>query len=230
MPYDPARALHARFRCGLDNFYGTTECHLVSWTGVDSPWSAAALSAGKPVPGAEVRIVDPGRKPLPQGKTGEIAVRSTQMMAGYYRDAGRTAAVLDAEGWFYTGDAGFIDEDRRLRLTGRLRDFIVRGGENVYPGEVEQYLERHPAVRRAAVVGAPSAYIGESVCAFLELQRGSTLTVQDVHAFCRGKIAPHKIPDDVRFLDRLPVTATGKVQKYRLRRSLTGGESADVWG
>jgi len=226
--FDLARALHERLGCGLDNIYGTTESMLISWTSPDDPWELAATTVGKPVPGAKVRIVDDNRHPLPRGEVGEIAVRTSQMMSGYHRNPELTAQVLDGEGWFYTGDLGYMDEKGYLRLVGRKTDLIIRGGENIYPEEVEAYLERHPAIRRAGVIGVPSTVGGEAVWAYVELHPGATLTAGEVLNFCRGQIAPFKMPEQVRFVKRLPTTATGKVQRFRLRE-MAAEEGEGLW-
>ena len=217
MSFDLAQALHERLQCNLENFYGTTESQIISWTGLEDTWERAATTVGKPVPGSRVRIVNDERQPLPVGEQGEIAVQTLQMMAGYYNDPELTAQVLDAEGWFYTGDIGYMGGDGYLRLVDRKKDLILRGGQNIYPLEIEQYLERHPSIRRAGVVGVPSEMGSEAVWAFLELQPGATLTVKEALNFCRGQIAPFKIPEQVRFVERLPTTATNKTQKFRLR-------------
>ena len=217
MPLDLAQAVHERMGCGLENFYGTSESRLISWTGPDDPWERVATTVGRPVPGARVRIVDDERRPLPAGEPGEIAAQTSQMMTGYYRDPELTAQVLDAEGWFYTGDIGQIGEDGHLRLIDRKNDLIIRGGENIYPAEIERYLESHPLIRRAAVISVPGESGSEAVWAYLEPRPGATLTPQEALGFCRGQIAPFKMPAQVRFLERLPTTATGKVQKFRLR-------------
>jgi fatty-acyl-CoA synthase/long-chain acyl-CoA synthetase len=217
MSFDLAQALHERLQCNLENFYGTTESQIISWTGLEDTWERAATTVGKPAPGSRVRIVDDERQPLPVGEQGEIAVQTLQMMAGYYNDPELTAQVLDAEGWFYTGDIGYMGDDGYLRLVDRKKDLILRGGQNIYPLEIEQYLERHPSIRRAGVVGVPSEMGSEAVWAFLELQPGATLTVKEALNFCRGQIAPFKIPEQVRFVERLPTTATNKTQKFRLR-------------
>ena len=139
------------------------------------------------------------------------------MMSGYYRAPELTAQVLDAEGWFYTGDIGYLGEDGYLRLVDRKADLIIRGGQNIYPAEVEQYLQQHPAIRRAAVVGAPHKVSGEAVWAYLELKPGAALSAPEVLDFCRGQIAPFKIPSQVRFVEHLPTNAVGKVQRFKLR-------------
>ena len=214
---DTARALHDRFGCHLENMYGTTESMMISWTDLDDPWKRVASTVGKPVPGARVRIVDDDREPLPIGERGEIAVQTSQMMIGYHRAPELTAEVLDPEGWFYTGDIGYLDDSGYLRLVDRKKDVIIRGGQNVYPAEVEAYLQRHPLIRRAGVIGVPSDLGGEVVWAYVEAQAGAALATREVLGFCLGQIAPFKIPAQVRFVDRLPTTAAGKVQRFKLR-------------
>jgi acyl-CoA synthetase (AMP-forming)/AMP-acid ligase II len=216
-PLELARAIYERFRCNLENIYATTESLVISWTGPQDGWEIAATTVGKAIPGVRVRIVDEQRRPLPVGERGEIAVQTAQMMVGYYNDPDLSARVLDADGWFYTGDIGVQDEKDYLRLVDRKRDVIIRGGQNIFPAEVEAWLVTHPCVRRAAVVGVPHPLTGEAVWAFVELQPGATLTAREVLAHCRGQMASYKIPEQVRFLDHLPVTAIGKIQKFKLR-------------
>ena len=216
-PPELARAIFERFHCTLENMYATTESLLITWAGPHDDWKIAATTVGKPVPGARVRIVDDQHRPLPVGERGEIAVQTSQMMVGYYNDPGLTAQVLDAEGWFYTGDIGTLDEKGYLRLIDRKKDVIIRGGQNIFPAEVEAWLGTHPGVRRVAVVGVPHSLTGEAIWAFVELQPGAKLTARDVLSYCRGQMTSYKIPEQVRFLDQLPVTAIGKIQKFKLR-------------
>jgi fatty-acyl-CoA synthase len=216
-PPDLAQALHERFLCPLENVYATNETGNISWTGLRDSWEKTAKTVGKPLPGVQVQIVDRERKSLPVGAIGQVAVRGGQIMLGYYRDPELTARVLDPDGWFYTGDLGFLGEDGYLRLVGRGDDAITRGGQHIYPEEVETYLERHPAVWRAGVIGVDDLLGGESVWTYLQLYPGASLTSGEVLDFCRGQIAPFKIPDQVRFIERLPTTASGKVQRFRLR-------------
>jgi len=236
-PAELAEALYDRFRCSLQNIYGTAESMIISWTGLDDPWEVAATTVGRPAPGVSVRIVDDARQPLPPGNEGEIAVQTSQMMLGYYHQPALTAQVLDADGWFYTGDLGYLGDDGCLRLTGRKKDMLIRGGEKIYPEEVEYALERLGAVRRAGVVGMPGRSGGDAVWAFLELQPGAHLTAREALEFARSQLAAFKTPEQVRFVERLPVTATGKVQRYRLRElavaerireSVNGGAETDA--
>jgi fatty-acyl-CoA synthase len=217
---DLARDLYDLFNCRQENYYGTTEAHLISWTDSQGAWQTAADSVGRPLPGVEIRIVDQQHQPLPTGESGEIAVRSPQMMLGYYRDPERTAQVLDQDGWNFTGDAGYIGQDGNLRVTGRISGLINRGGEKVLPEEVEAFLESHPAIRRAAVIGVPSQIAGEEIVAFILPQPGRTVDLEEVLQFCRGKIAPFKVPSDIRLVQQLPITPNGKIQKYKLREAL----------
>jgi fatty-acyl-CoA synthase len=216
-PPELARAIHERFNCNLENIYATTESLIISWTGLQDDWETAASTVGKAVPGVKVRIVDDRRQPLPVNERGEIAVQTSQMMLGYYHDPGLSAQVMDADGWFYTGDIGVLDEEGYLRLVDRKKDLIIRGGQNIFPAEVEAWLETHSCVRRAAVVGVPHPVAGEVMWAFIELHPGATLTAREVLFHCRGQMAPFKIPEQVRFLNHLPITAIGKIQKFKLR-------------
>jgi fatty-acyl-CoA synthase/long-chain acyl-CoA synthetase len=216
-PPELARAIYQRFHCNLENIYATTESLIISWTGLEDDWEIAATTVGKAAPGVRVRIVDDQRQPLPVGERGEIAVQSSQMMLGYYNAPDLSAQVLDADSWFYTGDVGVLGEDGYIRLVDRKKDMIIRGGQNIFPAEVEAWLVTHPCVRQAAVVGVPHALTGQAVWAFVELQPGATLTAREVLGYCRGQMAPFKIPEQVRFLDHLPVTAIGKIQKFKLR-------------
>jgi acyl-CoA synthetase (AMP-forming)/AMP-acid ligase II len=157
---------------------------------------------------------------------GEVAVRSSQLMLGYYRDEDLTRQSIDSEGWFFTGDIGAWQPDGSLCLLERKKDLIIRGGQNIYPAEIETYLARHPDIYRAAVVGVPHPLSGEAIWAFVQPRPGRALAACQVLDFCRGQIAPYKIPDQVRLINRLPMSAPGKVQKYRLRQ-MAADEIAD---
>jgi acyl-CoA synthetase (AMP-forming)/AMP-acid ligase II len=217
MPPELARTLYERFGCHIEQFYGMNETGHISWTALDDPPEVAATTVGKAVPGARVRIVDDQRQPLPDGERGEVAVKTSQIMLGYYRSPELTAEVFDDEGWFYTGDVGYIDDDGNLRLVDRKKDLIIRGGQNIYPAEVEAYLDLHPDVHRAGVIGVPSELGGEAVWAYVELVPGAELKASELRSYCRGKIAGYKVPSQVRFVERLPLSVSDKVQRYKLR-------------
>jgi acyl-CoA synthetase (AMP-forming)/AMP-acid ligase II len=217
MPPELARALHERFQSPIEQNYGMNETGHITWTSLDDPPEIAATTVGKPVPGARLRILDDERQPRLDGEAGEVAVKTSQMMLGYHRAPELTAQVFDDEGWFYTGDVGYVGEDGNLRLVDRKNDVIIRGGQNVYPAEVEAYLELHSDVQRAGVVGVPSELGGQAVWAFVELVPGATLSAREVRSYCRGQIASFKVPSQVRFVERMPLSVTDKVQRYKLR-------------
>jgi fatty-acyl-CoA synthase len=227
MPPELARTLHERFQAPIEQFYGMNETGNISWTSLDDPPEVAATTVGKAVPGAKLRIVDDDRQPLPDGQRGEVAVKTSQMMLGYYRSPELNAQVFDDEGWFYTGDVGYIGDDGNLRLVDRKKDVIIRGGQNIYPAEVEAYLELHPDVHRAGVIGVPNEIGGEAVWAYVELEDGATLSAREVRSYCRGNIAKFKVPNQVRFVDKIPLSVTDKVQRYKLRE-LAAAETAEA--
>jgi long-chain acyl-CoA synthetase len=172
-------------------------------------------SIGVPLPGQEIQIVDDNDQELPAGQVGEIVVRGANVMHGYYRNPEATAATV-RNGWLHTGDLGSFDADGYLYIVGRKKEMIIRGGENIYPKEVEEALYRHPAILEAAVVGLPDPVWGEEVGAYLVLRPGQTLDAADVIAYCKEHLADYKCPKIVRFVAELPKTATGKVQKGKL--------------
>jgi fatty-acyl-CoA synthase len=141
-------------------------------------------------------------------------------MLGYWADAEKTAQVLGAEGWMHTGDLGTLDEAGYGRIVGRIKDMVIRGGENIYPREVEEFLYGHPAVEDVAVVGVPDDRFGEELCAWVRLKPGAAPAEEEIRAFCRGRIAHYKVPRYVRFVDAFPMTVTGKVQKYLIREAM----------
>ncbi|MEZ0364092.1 long-chain fatty acid--CoA ligase [Mycobacterium sp. pUA109] len=173
------------------------------------------------LPLSEVRLVDLDNHPVPPGQRGEICVRGPQVMVGYWRNPEATAAVLDAEGWFHTGDIGQADEDGYVWVIDRVKDMVISGGENVYPAEVEDVLYGHPAIAEVAVLGTPDERWGEAVTAVVALRPGAALTLEELRDFARGKLAGYKIPLRLEFVDALPRTQSGKVVKYQLREQLT---------
>ncbi|MFH1035566.1 MAG: AMP-binding protein [Pseudomonadota bacterium] len=175
-------------------------------------------TVGRALPGIEVLLVDPEtNQPVPLGTPGEICCRGYNVMKGYYNNPEATAKAIDQEGWLHSGDLGVMDRDGYLAITGRHKDMIIRGGENVYPREIEEYLYRLEGVFDVQVVGVPSQKYGEEVGAVIIRKPGSSLSEEDVRDFCRGQIARYKIPRYVIFVDSYPQTASGKIQKYKLR-------------
>ena len=173
---------------------------------------------GKVLPGVEARIVDPETGDvMGPGSQGELQARSSMVMRGYYNMEEATASAIDDEGWLHTGDLATVDEDGYYNITGRLKDMIIRGGENVYPREIEEFLYTHPKISDVQVIGVPDERFVEEVMAWVMLKPGETADGEDIREFCRGKIAHYKIPRYVKVTDEFPMTVTGKIQKFRMR-------------
>jgi fatty-acyl-CoA synthase len=172
---------------------------------------------GIPLPHTEVKIVDPNGDVVGVGQPGEILIRGYNVMKGYYRMPEQTAAAIDADGWLHSGDLGSMDQPGYVRIVGRIKDMIIRGGENIYPAEIEAFLMRHPSVRQAQVVGVPDSFMGEEAVAVLQVKEGETLTEDAVRDYCRAELARHKVPKYVRFVAEYPQTPSGKVKKFELR-------------
>jgi fatty-acyl-CoA synthase len=178
-------------------------------------------TVGRPLPHSEIAIRDAATgAPLGQGEIGEICTRGYLVMSGYLDDPDATAAAIDAEGWLHTGDLGSLDAHGCCRIAGRLKEMIIRGGENVYPREIEEVLVGHPGVAEAAVVGLPDVFWGEEVAAAIVAREGQAPTEAELTELCRRHLAPFKVPSRWAFLDRLPLTPTGKVHKQRLGEQL----------
>ncbi|MDO9285140.1 MAG: AMP-binding protein, partial [Aquabacterium sp.] len=199
--------------------YGMTETSPVSTqSAVDDPLDRRVSTVGRVQPHLEVQIVDADGRPVPCGSTGELCTRGYSVMKGYWDDEAKTAEAVDADGWMHTGDLATMDDQGYVNIVGRLKDMVIRGGENVYPREIEEFLYRHPAVQDVQVVGVPDAKYGEELCAWIVLRPGASASADDIRAFCRGQIAHYKIPRHIRFVDAFPMTITGKVQKYLMRQ------------
>ncbi len=199
--------------------YGQAEASPgITMSDASEPLQLRMHTVGKPLDGVEVKIVDPvtGRD-APVGQQGEICARGYNIMKGYYKMPEATTAAVDEDGWLHTGDLGFMDKEGYLHVTGRIRDVIIRGGENIYPREIEEFLLAHPAIKDVQVVGVPSEKYGEEVAAFIRLNKGAELTADEIRKYCSGKIARYKIPAHIHFVDAYPVAASGKVQKSKLR-------------
>jgi fatty-acyl-CoA synthase len=202
--------------------YGMTETSPVSFqTRLTDPLAARVETVGRVMPHTEVKIVDESGRIVPRGERGELCTRGYSVMIGYWDDDARTREVLDTAGWMHSGDLATIDEEGYCRIIGRIKDLVIRGGENISPREVEEYLYRHPGVRDVQVTGVPDVKFGEELCAWIILRPDIQASVEDIRAFCRGQIAHFKIPRYIKFVDSFPTTATGKVQKYLLRERIT---------
>jgi fatty-acyl-CoA synthase len=199
--------------------YGQTEASpLITQTRTDDPIELRVGTVGRPIPGFEVKIVDvESGQELGDGQPGELCGRGHGVMLGYYNLPDKTAEAIDAEGWLHTGDLALREPNGYYRITGRLRDMIIRGGENVYPREVEERLHQHPAVEDVQVVGIPNLRLSEEVLAWVKLKKGQTTTEDELREFCRAALAHFKVPRYWKFVDGFPTTVTGKIQKFKIR-------------
>jgi fatty-acyl-CoA synthase len=199
--------------------YGMTETSPVSTqTRADDNLERRVSTVGRVHPHVTVKVVDPATgAPVPRGVTGELCTAGYGVMLGYWEDAARTAEAIDDEGFMHTGDLAVMDDDGYLRIVGRSKDMVIRGGENIYPREVEEFLHSHPDVKDVQVIGVPDPRFGEELCAWVQLREGATLAAEDLREWCTGRLAHYKIPRYVRFCDSFPLTVTGKVQKFRMQ-------------
>ncbi|RYF76639.1 MAG: long-chain fatty acid--CoA ligase [Comamonadaceae bacterium] len=201
--------------------FGMTEASpMVTGTPAGDSFERKSSTVGRPLAHVSVQIVDVENRPVPLGQVGELLIRGFGVMKGYYRMPEKTAEAIDAEGWLHSGDLATMDAEGYIRIAGRIKDMIIRGGENVYPAEVESFLMRHPAIKQAQVVGIPDRYMGEESAAFIQLREGHALSAAEVDAYCRAHIGRHKLPKYVRFVDDYPLTPSGKVKKFDLRDRL----------
>src|ERR1044071_8605069 len=200
---------------------GQTETSPVcNMTEVDDPIEVRVGSVGKVMPHQEQKIVDPATgKTLARGQQGELCYRGYQVMRGYYNNP---ESIIDKAGWLHSGDLAVMDEQGYVRITSRLKDMICRGGEKIFPREVEEFLFTHTKIAEAYVIGVPDSYYGEQVMAWVKLKDGSTMTADELQSFCRGKIMDYKIPRYVKFVADFPKTVTGKIQKYKMREISVG--------
>ena len=201
--------------------YGMTETSPVSFqTTGDDPLERRVSTIGKVQPHLEVKIIDEAGATTPRGVPGEVCTRGYSVMLGYWDDPAKTAECLDAEGWMHTGDLGVIDAEGYGNIVGRIKDMVIRGGENLFPREVEEFLYRHPKIADVQVVGVPDERYGEELCAWIRVHPGEAVDEVEIRAFCAGQIAHFKIPRYIRFVDEFPMTVTGKVQKYLIRKAM----------
>jgi fatty-acyl-CoA synthase len=201
--------------------YGMTETSPVSFQShVDDPLEKRVTTVGRIHPHLEVKLVGAAGAPVPVGAIGELCTRGYSVMQGYWGEAAKTAEAIDAEGWMHSGDLATLDGEGFCNIVGRLKDMLIRGGENVYPREIEEFLYTHPAVQVAQVFGIPDPVYGEEVCAWIVLRPGASATEEEIRAWCRGRMAHCKVPRHVRFRAELPMTVTGKAQKFLMRAAM----------
>jgi fatty-acyl-CoA synthase len=219
-PVEVMRQVRSRMRmeqvtiaCGM-----TETAPLSTQTAVDDPVHKRVSTVGRVVPHVEVKVIDPATgATVPRGMPGEQCTRGYGVMLGYWDDPDATAAAIDADGWMHTGDLAVMDDEGYLQIVGRIKDMIIRGGENIYPREVEEFLYQLAEIEAVEVIGVPSARYGEEVMAWVRLREGAHATGDELAAACRGRIATYKIPRHWKIVDSFPMTITGKIQKYRMR-------------
>jgi fatty-acyl-CoA synthase len=200
--------------------YGMTETSPVSFqSAVDDPLERRVATVGRIHPHVEVKVVDLDGKIVKCGERGELCTRGYSVMLGYWDEPEKTADVLDKNGWMHTGDLATIDDEGYCNIVGRIKDMVIRGGENLYPREIEEFLYRHPKIQDVQVFGVADDRYGEELCAWVRIRAGETLTADEVRGFCQGQIAHNKIPRYVEFVDEFPMTVTGKIQKFMMRQA-----------
>jgi fatty-acyl-CoA synthase len=202
--------------------YGMTETSPVSFqTTIEAPIERRVSTVGTIHPHLEAKVIDAEGRIVPVGTPGELCTRGYAVMLGYWEDDERTAQAIDKAGWMHTGDLATIDAEGYCAIVGRIKDMVIRGGENVYPREVEEFLYKHPKIFDVQVFGVADPKYGEEICAWIKLRDGETMTAEDVRAFCRDQIAHFKVPRHIRFVTEFPMTVTGKIQKYLMREAMT---------
>jgi len=201
--------------------YGMTETSPVSFQcSTDDPIERRVSTVGRVLPHIEVKIVDAEGRIVPRGTAGELLTRGYSVMLGYWDDEEKTREAIDAAGWMRTGDLATIDAEGYCNIVGRIKDMVIRGGENVYPREIEEFLYRHPKIQDVQVIGVPDSRYGEELCAWVRLRDGETATAEEIRAFCQGQIAHYKVPRHIKFVDGFPMTVTGKIQKFLMRQQM----------
>lgn len=211
--------------------YGMTETSpLTTQTATDDPLNERVSTVGRVHPHAEAKVVGPDGSTVPIGEQGEYCSRGYAVMRGYWDDPEKTAEAIDADGWMHSGDIATMDDKGYVRITGRIKDMIIRGGENIYPREIEEYLLTHPAISDVQVFGVSDEKYGEQVCAWIIPRSGEQVAAEDVRDFCRGQIAHYKVPHHVKIVEGFTMTVTGKAQKFEMRKlmeaELVGGNTA----
>jgi fatty-acyl-CoA synthase len=201
--------------------YGMTETSPASTvTTTDDPIERRVSTVGRAMPHVEIKIVDAEGHIVPRGTTGELLARGYLVMLGYWDDEERTREAIDPARWMHTGDLATMDDEGYCNIVGRIKDMVIRGGENIYPREIEEFLYRHPKILDVQVFGIPDQRYGEELCAWIRLRDGEAASVEEVRGFCDGQIAHYKIPRHIKFVDDFPMTVTGKVQKFAMREQM----------
>ncbi|WP_428673278.1 AMP-binding protein [Reyranella sp.] len=203
--------------------YGMTETSPVSTQcATDDPVERRVSTVGQVLPHIEIKIIDTEGKVVARGETGEFCTRGYSVMKGYWNDAEKTREAIDDGGWMHTGDLATMDAEGYVNIVGRLKDMVIRGGENVYPREIEEFLYRHPKIQDVQVIGVPDPKYGEEICAWIKLHAGQSATPEEIREFCKGQIAHYKIPRYIEFVPEFPMTITGKIQKFVMREQTIG--------
>jgi fatty-acyl-CoA synthase len=201
--------------------YGMTETSPASFvSSTDDPLERRVSTVGRAMPHVEAKVIDAEGRIVPRGTSGELLTRGYLVMLGYWDDEEKTREAIDAAGWMHTGDLATIDAAGYCNIVGRIKDMVIRGGENVYPREIEEFLYRHPKIQDVQVIGVPDRRYGEELCAWIRLHDGESATEEEIRAFCQGQIAHYKVPRYVKFVDGFPMTVTGKIQKFLMREQM----------
>jgi fatty-acyl-CoA synthase len=202
--------------------YGMTETSPVSCqSSTTTPLEKRVATVGQVQPHLQVKVIDTDTGAIvAPGLSGELCTRGYSVMHSYWEDPARTSEAIDAQGWMHTGDLATMDAEGYVNIVGRIKDMVIRGGENIYPREIEEYLYRHPQIQDVQVVGIPDVRFGEELCAWIVLKPGQALSEDDVKAFCKGQIAHYKVPRYIRFVPEFPMTVTGKIQKFKIRDAM----------
>ncbi|MFD4818549.1 class I adenylate-forming enzyme family protein [Peribacillus butanolivorans] len=220
-PEEIVKKIRIEMGCNIVVAYGSTETSsTLTVTSLVDDDIIRSQTVGKPTSGSEVKIIDANRKEMPTGEIGEIICRSPGVMKGYFEMPEKTSEAIDSDGWFYTGDLGTIDDQGNLRIVGRKKELIIRGGYNIYPREVEELLYQHHSVLEVAIIGLPDTVMGEVACAAIKLKPGKEETEESIREFIEDRIANYKVPDRFIFLDELPMTPSGKIKKLALQEEL----------
>jgi fatty-acyl-CoA synthase len=215
------RALDRMHLSEITIAYGMTETSPVSFQGSTGDTIERRVSTvGRALPHVEAKVIDTEGRVVPCGTAGELLTRGYLVMLGYWGDEEKTREAIDAAGWMHTGDLATIDDEGYCNIVGRIKDMVIRGGENVYPREIEEFLYRHPKIQDVQVVGVPDRRYGEELCAWIRLHDGETATAEEIRSFCHGQIAHYKVPRYVKFVDGFPMTVTGKIQKFVMRQQM----------